>query len=88
MTNICHVRELFLFPLGILLCHRSESIKNKRGLEVVYVSQTQMEEIDFLLTESGRGFHLLFDNDVIKKFLSRNINEEELFNDEKLLLGE
>ena len=51
---------------------------------MVYVSQTQMEEIDFLLTESGRGFHLLFDNDVIKKFLSRNINEEELFNDEKL----
>jgi hypothetical protein len=35
-----------------------------------------MEEIDYILNQSMQGVHVLFDTEVIKKFLSKDVSED------------
>jgi hypothetical protein len=51
---------------------------------VVHLTQTQMDEINFLFLQSQKGLHLLFDNDTIKKYLSRKVSDVDLFDNEEL----
>lgn len=51
---------------------------------MVYISKDQMEELQFILSQSESGVHLLFENDCIKKVFSKEIDEIELFSDDKV----
>ncbi|MBI2605193.1 MAG: hypothetical protein HYW49_03835 [Deltaproteobacteria bacterium] len=34
---------------------------------MIYVNQKQLEQVEYLIEQSAKGFHVLFDNDVIRE---------------------
>ncbi len=52
---------------------------------MIYVNQKQLEQVEYLIEQSSRGFHILFDNDTIRKVYSygKYKFEEETEEDKK-----
>lgn len=48
------------------------------------IEMDKLEQLEFLLHQSMKGIHLLFDNDIIAKVLGANESEEKAFSMEKL----
>ncbi len=48
---------------------------------MIHISDTQMKEIEYIIQQSMNGFHVLFDNDTIRRFYSGIENEDDIFNE-------
>ncbi|MCC6276578.1 MAG: hypothetical protein IT289_01540 [Oligoflexia bacterium] len=46
---------------------------------MVYLSKSQMAEVEYLFNQSAQGIHVLFDNAMIRKVLSRPTEEIDFF---------
>lgn len=50
---------------------------------MIYVNQKQLEQVEYLIEQSSRGYHILFDNDTLRKvfherkFSIENENDKE-----------
>jgi len=50
---------------------------------MIYVNQTQLDQVEYLIEQSCRGHHVLFDTEVIRQAFSRmKLEELELQDDE------
>jgi hypothetical protein len=47
---------------------------------MVYLSEEQLKQVEYLFSQSAQGNHILFDNAHIKKVLSRPTEELDFFN--------
>lgn len=58
---------------------------------MIYVNQKQLEQVEYLIEQSAKGFHVLFDNDVIREVFrkfddAKEDNEQIEKHIEKLIL--
>jgi hypothetical protein len=55
-----------------------------QGRNVIQISADKLQEIEYLLSQSIQGLHLLFDNVVIAKILSTPTEDMDFFNFENI----
>ena len=48
---------------------------------MVRIDNSQIEEIQYIIRQSMNGFHILFDNDTIKKYLRDKDDENDIFDE-------
>jgi flagellar basal body-associated protein FliL len=42
---------------------------------MIYIDEKQLNQVEYLIEQSMRGHHVLFDNEIIRKVFSLEINE-------------
>jgi len=47
------------------------------------ITSEQIQEIEYIINQSMNGFHVLFDNETIKKFCRGVTDEDDIFNEER-----
>lgn len=47
-----------------------------KGVHLIYVNQKQLDQVEYLLEQSSRGHHVLFENTVIRQVFERVGNQE------------
>lgn len=52
----------------------------RKGDRVIYVSKSQLSQVEYILRQAAQGFHVLFDNDTIRKAY-RDTSTEEISED-------
>lgn len=55
-----------------------------QGRNVIQISSDKLQEIEYLLSQSLQGLHLLFDNKIIKKILAQPTEDIDFFNFENI----
>lgn len=43
---------------------------------MIYVSKSQLSQVEYILRQAAQGFHVLFDNDTIRKAFKDSSHEE------------
>jgi hypothetical protein len=46
---------------------------------VIYIDKSQLEQMEYLLSQSAQGFHLLFDQSSVRKILSQPTESMDFF---------
>jgi len=54
---------------------------------MIRVNTIQMQEIEYIIQQSMNGFHVLFDNETIKRFC-RNTKDDDIFDEDKAKAAE
>lgn len=57
---------------------------------MIYVNQKQLDQVEYLIEQSCRGHHILFDADLIRGAFRRavSLDEEEEYSDEQVSAAE
>ena len=55
-----------------------------KPMQTIHVSQERLDQIEYLLTQSTKGVHLLFDRDTLVNTLQESINSRDYFNFDNL----
>jgi hypothetical protein len=55
-----------------------------QGGRVIYIDKGQLEQMEYLLSQSAQGFHLLFDSKSVRRILSRPTEKMDFFTFENL----
>jgi hypothetical protein len=50
---------------------------------MIRISAAQMQEIQYIIQQSMNGFHVLFDNDTIKRFCKDTKCDDDIFDENK-----
>jgi len=50
---------------------------------MIRISEAQMQEIQYIIQQSMNGFHVLFDNDTIKRFCRDSNSDDDIFDENK-----
>ena len=55
-----------------------------KSIQAVHVSQERLDQIEYLLTQSTKGIHLLFDRDTLVSTLQEPVKSGDYFNFDNL----
>ncbi len=51
---------------------------------MAYIDKEQLDQVEFLFSQSAQGFHLLFENEEIRRILSRPTEDLDFFSFENV----
>lgn len=45
---------------------------------MIYVNQDQLDQVEYIIEQSARGYHILFDNDLIRRVYHSSVKDNDV----------